>query len=222
MSPVTTASQKVRLPSLSQPTSMRTDMAWRLGWIRIDSSRVRVTLTGASQRVAARAAWCWTDRSSLPPKPPPGGTSTTRTASSSTPSTDAIWRLSENVPWVPESTVSVPWVSGGSGAGTGPAHDAGTASADSGSRNACSTNGVSKVSPATWTLMARAASSSPRSTTGFENRLPPGCSRGAPPASASAGEVTGGRGWISTVTAAAPRRAAALESATTSANTSPT
>ena len=80
----------VSRPSPSQATVNSISMAWRLGWTRMLSWRSRVSFTGCFAIQASRAAWCCTDRSSLPPKPPPTSLLTTFTWSLGTPRTPTM------------------------------------------------------------------------------------------------------------------------------------
>ncbi len=102
------ARSAVSLPSASQPTVRSMRIGWRLAWIRNDSSRENVHLTGASSRNAASAVCAWFAMSSLPPKAPPFDTSSTVIRSASIPSTDAIWSRSSHTPWPPEYIVKAP------------------------------------------------------------------------------------------------------------------
>ena len=45
----------VSLPAVSQAIVYSIVMGWRLGWMRIDSSRLRVIFTGAPTILASRA-----------------------------------------------------------------------------------------------------------------------------------------------------------------------
>ena len=60
-------------PSASSPACNRSRIGWRLGCMRIDSSRVISMCTGRPSSRAISAACPCTQRSSLPPKPPPFG-----------------------------------------------------------------------------------------------------------------------------------------------------
>ena len=173
------------------------------------SLRVSVRRTGRAVRVARRAAWHWTFRSSLAPNAPPVGTCVTRTRSSGTPRNEEIWRRSSQTPCPCEKTSRRP-------------SPPGTASDDSGSRKACSMNCVLKDSLTTCAAPARAASTSPRSTRETDSTFPPSCSSGAPSASDWNGSVTGSSTSYSTSTSAAAVRAAWRVSAATAAITSPT
>ena len=74
-------------------------MAWRLGWKLMDSCRVSFALTGRWYFQAARALMCWTDTSSLPPKPPPTRQFSTTTRSGSQPNMMATSRRVSYTPW---------------------------------------------------------------------------------------------------------------------------
>ncbi len=185
-------------------------MAWRLGWKRMDSSRVSLAFTGRPTARAARAARCCTETSSLPPKPPPtrAFSTTTRSGSSSHPN---MWATSLRVSKTPWSVVTMR---------TPPS--VGHATAHSGSRNACSVKGVVKLSVTVWAASASAALASPRVMWRCWQRLPPSWMAGAPSAAASCTLRTGSRTSYSTLTARLPSSRARSFSATTRATASPT
>ena len=92
------------MPFSSQPRVKVPSMAWRLGWKWMDSCRDSFTFTGRSTFRAASAARCWTDTSSLPPKPPPTSLFSTTMRSGSQPSMMAISFRVSYTPWSVEYT----------------------------------------------------------------------------------------------------------------------
>ena len=214
VSPTIRAFTPVSVPSASHPTQYSIVNGCRFEWNRRLSSRDMVTRTGRPVLVASSAAWHCTDRSSFAPNAPPLLTCVTSTRSSGTPRNDATWSRSCHTPWPCEYTSSTP-------------SSRGTASDDSGSRNACSMNCVWNVSWTTCAADARAASASPRFTWCRARMLWPSvsisvCSSGASGSIASRGSVMGSRTSYSISINAAAWRAACRVSAATAARMSPT
>ena len=204
------ARNAVSFPSASQPTSRSMRTGWRFGWSSSDSSRESVHFTGRWSSQAASAVCAWLLMSSLPPNAPPLDTSSTVMRSAST-----VEDRRDLVAVVPDALTTRVHVHAAVGR-------RGTASVDSGSRNACSMRWVWYTSCTTCALAANAASTSPRAYTERDSTLP---SRphtaSSSVATASAGSVMGVSGAYSTSTSAAARRAISRVSATTIASTSP-
>jgi hypothetical protein len=101
-SPTILALTAVSFPSASHPAQYSMRIGCLLGCMRKDSSRLRVHFTGFRRSNAASAVCAWFERSSFPPKAPPFETSSASIVSGGTPSTDAVWLRSSQMPWPPE------------------------------------------------------------------------------------------------------------------------
>ena len=207
----------VSVPSASQPAQYSSVIGWRLAWIRKLSSRDSVHFTGRSSSHAASAAWAWFDMSSLPPNAPPFDTSSTVTRDRS-----SCEHRGDVVAVVPHALATGVHVQRASSIARSPD---GTASVDSGSRNACSMRCVRNVS---CTVNALAASSAVDVARGRRRSTDSVFDVGAPHAQRRIVGERGDRVGVRAVHVVAdrrparPRRAPARAvSATTIASTSP-